>query len=59
MPIQFHISSKSHCKPRIIPIINFYPAIYRNGMKVVYADFRVIWLKRTVHIIFGKKVYKS
>lgn len=58
MPIQIHICPKSQGKPHFIPIIDYYPAKYRGGEKVFYANLRIIWLHRTIHIIFGKRIKK-
>ena len=37
------------------PQIKWFPALYRDGELVVFADLRITLPSRTIHIIFNKK----
>lgn len=37
------------------PQIKWFPALYRNEKLVMFADLRITFPLRTIHIIFNKK----
>lgn len=40
---------------RVKPEIKWFPALYRDGEPVMFADLRITLPWRTIHIIFNKR----